>query len=283
MENNKKEEITTLAVPPVDTIVLAGDPEKQMEFAVKSSRVLVQILAQKPKKVMINGEQYLEFEDWQTLGRFYGATVGVEWTKAINKTLESGKEVVWGYEAKAIVYIKGEIVSSAEAMCLRDERNWAGKDEFTLRSMAQTRASAKALRNVLAWVAVLGGFRPTPLEEMPADMPRTYVDNRAVNKPVDKIPMARNKAQEILKEDERLDKSGINFRENHNEIVEARKVINEENQDVDPYKDQPWNRPNALQGECAVQGCMEKITPKVKDYSMTKFGKVLCYNHQKAN
>jgi hypothetical protein len=32
--------------------------------------------------------------------------------------------------------------------------------------MAQTRACAKALRNVLAWVVVLAGYAPTPAEEM---------------------------------------------------------------------------------------------------------------------
>ena len=32
--------------------------------------------------------------------------------------------------------------------------------------MAQTRAGAKALRNVLSWVAVLAGYRPTPAEEI---------------------------------------------------------------------------------------------------------------------
>ena len=33
--------------------------------------------------------------------------------------------------------------------------------------MAQTRAGAKALRNALAWVVVLAGYRPTPAEELP--------------------------------------------------------------------------------------------------------------------
>src|SRR3990167_8087954 len=32
--------------------------------------------------------------------------------------------------------------------------------------MAQTRASAKALRQILAWVVVLAGFKPTPAEEV---------------------------------------------------------------------------------------------------------------------
>ena len=39
---------------------------------------------------------------------------------------------------------------------------------FQLASMAQTRANAKVLRNVLSWVAVLAGYRPTPAEEMEA-------------------------------------------------------------------------------------------------------------------
>jgi hypothetical protein len=32
--------------------------------------------------------------------------------------------------------------------------------------MAQTRAGSKALRNALAWVVVLAGYKPTPAEEM---------------------------------------------------------------------------------------------------------------------
>src|SRR6185437_14382005 len=58
------------------------------------------------------------------------------------------------------------VISSAEAMCLNDEPNWKSKPMFQLKSMAQTRACAKALRNVLAWVVVLAGYAPTPAEEM---------------------------------------------------------------------------------------------------------------------
>ena len=58
------------------------------------------------------------------------------------------------------------IVGGAEAYCMRDEENWKEKPWFQLASMAQTRAGAKALRNVLAWVVVLAGYRPTPAEEL---------------------------------------------------------------------------------------------------------------------
>ena len=51
----------------------------------------------------------------------------------------------------------------------QDESNWSSKPLFQLKSMAQTRACAKALRNVLAWVVVLAGYTPAPAEEMESD------------------------------------------------------------------------------------------------------------------
>jgi len=137
------------------------NPEIIVEQARRAANALKDIVEKKPKKVIINGEQYLEFEDWQTLGYFYGFTVETGETKEI---IRDGKIV--GYTAKSIVYRNGVRVGGAEAACLRDEFNWATKPEFQLKSMAQTRAAAKGLRNVLAWVAVLAGYKPTPAEEV---------------------------------------------------------------------------------------------------------------------
>lgn len=139
-------------------LVLEGDPEVQLAFATKAANALMKVV--KPKK--INGRDYLEFGAWQTLGRFFGSTVGTEWTKKIERE-QAG---FIGYEARSVVMQHGEVISSAEAMCSSDERNWKGRDEFAIRSMAQTRASAKALRNAYGWVAELAGFASTPAEEM---------------------------------------------------------------------------------------------------------------------
>jgi len=113
--------------------------------------------------VKIGGETYLEFEDWMLIGRFYGISVKVVSTKEIIKE----KEII-GYEARAVAILvrTGEEISAAEAMCLNDEKNWKDRPMFMLRSMSQTRACAKAFRNVLAWVVVLAGYKPTPAEEM---------------------------------------------------------------------------------------------------------------------
>lgn len=189
---------------------LARNPEEILAEAQRAAKALQDVIRKKAKPVNFNGEQYLEFEDWQTAGRFYGVTCKIEWTRPVEF---SG---VKGFEARATVLEvrTGMELSAAEAMCLNDEEKWRarpkyeyhyvkksggtcledpGRDEliwedgkegkkrpkktrihvgeeavplFQLRSMAQTRAGAKALRNVLAWVVVLAGYKPTPAEEM---------------------------------------------------------------------------------------------------------------------
>jgi len=142
-------------------MVVARPPEQVLAEAKKAATALKDVVATKHKPVVFNGEQYLEFEDWQTVGRFYGVTAKIITTEFVD--FGDAK----GFLAKAVaIRTDGMEVSAAEAMCLNDEGNWKSKPLFQLRSMAQTRACAKALRNVLAWVVVLAGYRPTPAEEM---------------------------------------------------------------------------------------------------------------------
>src|SRR4030042_3617525 len=142
-------------------LTIYRDPNVVLEEARKAAKALNDVISTKKKKVIINNEQYLEYEDWMTVARFYGITA-----KIISSNPISFGEVQ-GFEAKAVALLvkTGEEISAAEAMCLNDETNWKNRPLFMLRSMAQTRACAKALRNVLAWGVVLAGYRPTPAEE----------------------------------------------------------------------------------------------------------------------
>src|SRR3989339_561334 len=98
------------------------NPAKVLEFAHLAAKALKQVIDSKPKKTIIKGEEYLNFEDWQTIARFYNVTVGTDWTKPITN---NGKS--FGYEAKAVAYKDGTVISSAEASCYRDEPNWTDK------------------------------------------------------------------------------------------------------------------------------------------------------------
>jgi len=162
--NNENQESEVMPLEPViqRDLILTREPSVILGEAKRASDALIEIISKKKKPVIFNGEQYLEFEDWQMVGKFYGLTAKVIETKYVNF------DGVKGFESKAVVIHTqtGEEVSGAEAICLNDEPNWARKPLYQLKSMSQTRACAKSLRNVLAWVVVMAGYRATPAEEL---------------------------------------------------------------------------------------------------------------------
>ena len=184
MEKKKNEVLVGENVIPVTDFsggLAFRPPETVLAEAALAAKALQSVVSEKKNPVTFGGVQYLEFEDWQTLARFYGVTAKVVSTTFV----EYGGAKGFESRAEAIAVQNGTVLSAAEAMCLNDEKTWSTRavyrqDErgkkikigvapvpmFQLRSMAQTRACAKALRNVLAWVAVLAGYKPTPAEEM---------------------------------------------------------------------------------------------------------------------
>jgi hypothetical protein len=153
---------TALAIP--SDLHITRAPKEVLESAREAAVALKEVIAQRHKKVVFNGEQYLQFEDWQTVGGFFGSSVATGDAELVEI------DGIPGFKAKArVIDSNGIEVSTAEAYCMKDEYNWKSKPLFQLASMAQTRAGAKALRNKFAWVAVLAGYSPTPAEEMTGD------------------------------------------------------------------------------------------------------------------
>jgi len=144
---------------------LALDPKTAIEEGTKAANALMDLVNKRKLAVNISGKKYLKFEAWQTIARFYGYTVKTAKTAYVKYNSTQGFEAT----ASVIQTSNGRIVGAAEAICMNDEKNWKGRPLYAIKSMAQTRASAKALRQVLAWVAVLAGFEATPAEEMSVD------------------------------------------------------------------------------------------------------------------
>lgn len=176
-------------------------PEQVLAEAKEAATALISVISQKSNKVMFNGEQYIEREDWGTVAKFYGCTAKIVETRYVNY------DGVRGFEAIAVCLDRNQNeISRAESMCLADETNWGDvpvyewqdvigpdgkkvwdpslrngkggyksnkvktgttpKPLFQLRSMAQTRAEAKVLKSVFGYVVVLAGYRPSVAEEM---------------------------------------------------------------------------------------------------------------------
>ena len=190
-------------------------PQVILENGMIAAKALGTVLAGKKKPVTMNGEQYLEFEDWELLGQFYGYTVKT------GDAVECEVAGVKGAKAHAdLVSLKtGQFLGGAEAYCMRDEDHWNtrakyewlenenGKrvktkvgDEivpwFQLASMAQTRAGAKAFRNRLAWVVVLAGFKATPAEEL-----QGMTDNEPVEKKAEEVHFCKEHNTKFYKND----------------------------------------------------------------------------------
>lgn len=142
-------------------------PATVLAEAQKAATALKDVIARKAKPVIINGEQYIEAPDWQLIGKFYGYTSGLEHEPEYVELNEAH-----GFKATAVAIDRSGVVRSrATAYCMDDEQRWDKAPTFQLCSMAQTRANAKVLRNVLGWVVELAGYKPTPAEEMDGVQP----------------------------------------------------------------------------------------------------------------
>lgn len=162
---NESEKLTV--TEPRDSMLVVREPAKILKEAIRAAEALKKVIDAKPHKVILNGDVYLENEDWLTVARFYGVTSRIRSTKYIEYG-DPETHLIRGFEATAEAYLveRDAVISAAESMCLSDEPNWSRKPLFQLRSMAQTRASSRVLRQVLGWVVVLAGYKPTPAEEM---------------------------------------------------------------------------------------------------------------------
>lgn len=163
-----------LAIRPSQEIAPSGlfgttEPVAIIEKATSVATALKNVIRSQGLISNISGKEYPKCEAWTLLGTMLGVFPVAVWTRKLED----------GWEARVEARTQsGAVVGAAEAQCLRSERNWANRDDFALRSMAQTRATAKCLRMPLGFVMTLAGYQPTPAEEMVEDRPPTKAPYR---------------------------------------------------------------------------------------------------------
>ncbi len=142
------------------TLFDTTDPEEALSRAHAIAVALQRVLAQAKLTVKVGGnaKPYVLAEGWTCLGSLVGVFPRTVWTRK----LEDG----WEARVEAVT-LAGAVVGAAESQCTRTEKLWSNRDEYALRSMAQTRAMSKALRMPLGFIVVLAGFEATPADEMP--------------------------------------------------------------------------------------------------------------------
>ena len=162
-----RESVMDVEVRPVQSNVdnqralFSHDPER----AYKEAQRLVSVVANRCTGpgylVNIRGKQYPKIEWWTSVS----ASLGLFPRVLYSKRLDRDDEIA--YEAKVEVHRNGQIIASGEAMCSNREERWRNADEYAIKSMSITRASGKAYRIPLSFLAVMAGLEVTPAEEMP--------------------------------------------------------------------------------------------------------------------
>lgn len=136
----------------------------QPTAALKKAESLVSYMAEKctgPEYIAdIQGKQYPRCDWWTTVGAGLGLFPREESCRKLDRT------GVVAYEATVGVYNGDQCVTRASAICSSEEPTWDGRDEYAVRSMAITRATGKAYRIGLSFLAVMADLEPTPAEEM---------------------------------------------------------------------------------------------------------------------
>lgn len=176
-----------------------NDPGEHIRRATAVADELKDVIAKRKLFNTIRGKAHVRVEGWQLLGSMLGVTavcVGTE-------------EVENGYKAtvEARRVFDGQVIGRADALCTRTERSgpWKSADDYALISMAQTRATSKALKGPLGFVITLAGYEATPAEEM------TFAEAETVEpkKPKQPKPCSEELAREtaaVVGTNDKLDK-----------------------------------------------------------------------------
>lgn len=109
----------------------------------------------------IQNKVYPMVEAWQFAGLQLGLFPFV--TDVIDLSTE--KECKWRAEVE-IRKTNGEVVGFGVAVCSNKESKKRNFDEYAICSMAQTRATGKAFRQLVGWMFKLANMEATPAEEM---------------------------------------------------------------------------------------------------------------------
>lgn len=152
------QEIVHYTEPPT-ALFKTDDPVEVIEKATAVANALKGVLTSQGLTQVIQGKDYVKIEGWQTLGAMLGVTA----------VCVSTEPVDGGYRATVEARMPdGRVVGRADALCTKHEKRgpWKAAEDYARLSMAQTRATSKALKGPLGFVVALAGYATTPAEEM---------------------------------------------------------------------------------------------------------------------
>lgn len=134
---------------------------------------VMKVLKSRPDPLIINGKQYMEYQDWSLLGLYFGITTRIDHIEELNEIQEVEVNGVKGNRIKFIGFVveasalrNGQVLTTTTGECTRHEKNWLNKGRFQIREMAMIRAKRSALKDVLRWVFSLASLDMIEVNEI---------------------------------------------------------------------------------------------------------------------
>lgn len=142
------------------------DPASAVAYAAQVSTQVASVLEEGNGYVTIQRKKHVTIEGWQSLAAMTGHSVEVQWSRPV-EGMEPNGQGVRAWEARAVVTDQnGRVVAAGESMAEPAEKAPWTKTNFSVRSMAQTRAMSRALSSRMRYIVQLAGFSGTPAEEV---------------------------------------------------------------------------------------------------------------------
>ena len=170
-----------------EVLVLKNYELNKPSDLVSMATVLKKHIANYSLFTIIQKKAYVHVEGWQVAGALLGLIPIVEKIEKLEeKPIEYKGEDGVPHTKDGIKYMvtvnifdkNDRKVGIGFAVCSNREAKKRSFDEYAILSMAQTRATGKAYRNLLGWVMKISGYESTPAEEM-TDMPATETSGSA--------------------------------------------------------------------------------------------------------
>ena len=147
-------------------MIQALNPKALVSQATEVATALGGVIEQQKLFSNIQGKRFVKCEGWTTLAAMLGVT-----PREVSVLEHDG---IFTATVALCRLSDGAEVGRASAECGApdelDRKNkplWANRPRYARRSMALTRATAKACRLAFSWVMAMSGFEVTPAEEIP--------------------------------------------------------------------------------------------------------------------
>jgi hypothetical protein len=142
--------------------VPVANPAAMVAMGKTVANTLAQVIRDGHLAITISGRQYVRCEGWTTLMAMLGITA-----HEVEVTEDPKGGFVATVELRRVR--DGAVVGRASALVGADEKTWGQRPRYARRSMAITRAVAKAGRLSFSWIMVLADMEPTPAEEIESE------------------------------------------------------------------------------------------------------------------